>query len=127
MKRVLFAAIAACGLTACMATTDDAGSDMSTARQLATQADLDAVIGKTLTLNPGQSFVVSADGSMIGVWDGAPLVGTYEMRDGYFCRVLTEFVQGPLPEDCQLWILDGDNLTGTRDRGEGASFTYTIS
>ena len=96
------------------------------AKQLRTQSDMAAITGRTLTHQPGQTVVISADGTLSGTWDGKPLAGTYEMRDGYFCRVLSKGPNGPSPEDCQLFVLEGNTLTGTRNRGEGATFTYTL-
>ena len=122
MKYVAIFALFA--LSACQTTGDTA--EMS-GMQLATQNDLNAVIGKTLTFNPGESFVIAANGTMKGNWGGAPLVGTYEMRDGFFCRTLSQGPRGPSPEDCQLLILNGSSLDVTRDRGNGGSFSYTVS
>ena len=125
MKYFVFTALL--GLAACQTTTDADASSQSSVQQLATQTDMSAITGKTLTLNPGQSFVISDDGTLAGTWDGGPLIGTYEMKDGYFCRTLSAGPSGPSPEDCQLLVLDGDQLMGTRDRGNGVSFTYTVS
>ena len=127
MKKILALAAIGMGLAACQTTNDVSTSDAASGRQLATQSDMNAVVGRTITLNPGQSFVISADGTLNGTWDGQPLVGTYEMRDGYFCRTLSQGPRGPAPEDCQLFVLQGNQLMGTRDRGNGSSFTYTVS
>ena len=104
-----------------------ANANQSNSSQLVTQNDLNAVVGKTLTFREGSSFVISADGTLSGFFDGTPLVGTYEMRDGFFCRTLSEGPRGPSPEDCQLLVLDGNVLQVTRDRGNGSSFSYTLS
>lgn len=127
MKHLAAIALATITLTACQTTTDGASVTQSGAKQLATQGDMNAIIGRTLTLNPGQSFVISANGTLNGSWDGKPLVGAYEMRDGFFCRTLSQGPRGPSPEDCQLFVLEGNKLQGTRDRGNGGSFTYTVS
>ena len=88
---------------------------------------MNALAGRTISLDQGQSFIISENGTLDGSWDGKPLVGTYEMRDGFFCRTLSQGPRGPSPEDCQLLVLDGNSLTGSRDRGNGDSFTYTVS
>jgi len=127
MKSIVVMLIAGFGLSACQAVTETVGPAQAVGKQLETQSDMAAVIGNTLTLGPGQSFVISDNGTLNGSWNGMPLVGTYEMRDGYFCRTLSAGPGGASPEDCQLLVLEGTNLMGTRDRGNGASFTYTIS
>ena len=127
MKSIVVMLIAGVGLSACQTVTETAAPAQAAGKQLETQSDMAAVIGNTLTLGPGQSFVISDAGTMNGSWNGMPLIGTYEMRDGYFCRTLSAGPRGPSPEDCQLLVLDGTNLIGTRDRGNGASFTYTMS
>lgn len=127
MKYLAAISLAAITLTACQTTTEGAGAAQSGAMQLATQSDMNAIVGKTLTHSPGQSIVISSDGTLSGSWDGMPIVGTYEMRDGFFCRTLSQGPRGPSPEDCQLLVLDGNTVLGTRDRGTGNSFTYTVS
>jgi hypothetical protein len=119
--------ISGVGLSACQTVTEAVGPAQAAGKQFETQSDTAAVIGNTLTLGPGQSFVISDNGTLDGSWNGMPLVGTYEMRDGYFCRTLSAGPGGGSPEDCQLLVLEGTNLMGTRDRGNGATFTYTIS
>lgn len=114
------------GLAACE-TAPPMAEEPSSATRLATQADMAAITGKMLTLEPGRSYVIGADGTIIGSWDGAPLVGQYEMKDGFFCRTLSQGPNGPSPEDCQILLLDGDTLRGTRDRGDGASFALMVS
>ena len=132
MKPYLILMAGALALTACAETTAEAemAAEPTMAAdatmQLATQEDLAAIIGRTLDFGEGRSFVISADGTLAGDWGGTPLAGTYEMRDGFFCRTLTAGPGGASPEDCQLLILNGDMLDVTRDRGTGASFSYTI-
>lgn len=114
------------GLAACE-TTAPMTEEASSATRLATQADMAAITGKMLTLEPGKSYVIDAAGTIQGTWDGGPLVGQYEMKHGYFCRTLSQGPSGPAPEDCQILLLDGDTLRGTRDRGDGASFALIVS
>ncbi|UWR23440.1 hypothetical protein [Sulfitobacter sp. S190] len=127
MKNIIAMTVIGLGLAACQTTGAQQSVDKDAAMRLATQADMALIDGKTLTLEPGKSYVVSSAGTIRGSWEGKPLVGTYEMRDGYFCRVLTQGPNGPAPEDCQLLVLEGDTLRGTRNRGEGASFRLTVS
>lgn len=74
-------------------------------------------------------FVLRNNGSADGTWNNEPLVGTWEMRDDYWCRILTEFHNAASigPEDCQLWERMGDDtIRVTRDRGAGNSWTQGI-
>ena len=73
-------------------------------------------------------IVVRNDGTFDGTWSNEPIAGTYEMIDGYFCRVLTMFHDASRlnTEDCQLWERDATTVKGTRSRGTGISFVYTI-
>jgi hypothetical protein len=128
MKPIFTAAFAAFFLSACQTTTDNAPvATASSGMQLATQDDMSVIVGKTITFNPGQSFKIASDGTLNGTWDGKPLVGTYQMKDGFFCRTLSAGPRGPSPEDCQLLLLNGNILDVTRDRGAGDAFTYTVS
>jgi len=98
-----------------------------------TDETISAFFDKQLFLFNGESltenFIVVRDGgSFDGTWNDAPIAGTWEMRDGYWCRVITEFFNPDRlgSEDCQLWELNENRIRGTRDRGTGASFVYNI-
>jgi hypothetical protein len=125
MLKAIFTA-GALGLALAACQTTPAAAPV-TNKQLATQEDLGLIIGKTISFNEGQSFRILGNGTIRGRWDGTPLRGTYEMRDGFFCRILTEGPRGPTGEDCQLFVLTGDTIAVTRERGTGASFNYTVS
>ncbi len=86
-----------------------------------------SLVGKKLELN-GNSISLSEDGTFSGTWENVPIAGTWEMKDDYFCRVLTEFHNSDSlgSEDCQLWELKENSVRGTRDRGNGSSFIYAI-
>ncbi len=127
MKKVIGIALISLGLAACETTGPQQSASSNAGMRLATQADISAIDGKTLTLESGKSYVVSSAGTINGSWGGSPLVGTYQMKEGFFCRVLTEGPNGPSPEDCQILVLNGDTLTGTRNRGAGASFRLSVS
>jgi len=127
MNKFALLCVASLGLAACQTNVDGMASAPADGMRLASQSDLNAIVGRTITFAPGQSFVISGNGTLNGSWDGAPLVGTYEMRDGFFCRTLSQGPRGPSPEDCQLFILDGNTISVTRDRGTGGSFDYTVS
>ncbi len=125
--------IAAMGLlTACMSPTSDDGSDMADKASMAadgavtTEAQFrETIVGRTLTFE-GKSLVVNADGTISGPWDGQGITGTWNWSDGAMCRD-GRIGSRVLAPDCQVWELDGSSATVTRDRGNGASFVYTIS
>ena len=87
------------------------------------------VVGRELALqsDPANTVVINADGSIGGVFGGAALAGTWEWRDGAWCRTLTAGPRGPSPEDCQTWTMTDGAFEVTRDRGAGASFTYVYA
>ncbi len=88
---------------------------------------LPSLFGKKLTLDENY-LSLAADGSFSGSWNDAPMAGTWKMENDYFCRTLTQFFkpENTGSEDCQLWEIKGDNVRGTRDKGNGGSFVYTI-
>ncbi|WP_342075381.1 hypothetical protein [Yoonia sp. SS1-5] len=97
------------------------------AGKLSTAADFAPLVGKTLRLNETDFAVMNADGTLSGMFSGADTRGTWQVKDGFWCRTLTAGPRGPSPEDCQVWERSGDTLTIRRNRGQGASFQYTIS
>jgi len=94
-----------------------------------TEAELPNHMGKKWDLN-GDYIVVAEDGTFDGTWKNQPIAGTWEMKDGYWCRVLTVFFEPERTgsEDCQLIEANqtGDKLRGTRNRGKGISFVYAV-
>ena len=93
-----------------------------------TNESIGNLVGKKLDQN-GDFISLTDDGTFSGTWKNKPIAGNWEMRDGYWCRVLTVFHdQSALnKEDCQLWEIDGNALRGTRAKGTGDSFVYTVS
>lgn len=92
-----------------------------------TEENIAIVIGKRLELN-GNHIVISDDGTFAGTWNNAPIAGTWEMRDDFWCRVLTEFFDTSREgiEDCHLIENAGNSVRGTRDRGTGNSYIYQL-
>lgn len=123
-----FAVLSVAALGACQMSETTSMAKPDGPMTVGTQGALDQFVsGKTVILgSDARRFVIDPNGTLSGSWDGKPLVGTYEMRDGFFCRELQQGPGGASPEDCQLFVLDGDQLSVTRDRGNGGSFTYTI-
>ena len=83
--------------------------------------------GKKISLE-GNHIVLAEDGTFDGTWRSEPIAGKWEMRDGYWCRVLTVFFQADRlnQEDCQLWESSEGKLRGTRSKGKGQSFVYSV-
>ena len=93
-----------------------------------TSESIGSLMGKRIDLD-GDYISLTDDGTFSGTWKDKPIAGNWEMRDGYWCRVLTVFHdQDALnKEDCQLWEIDGNALRGTRAKGTGVSIMYTVS
>ena len=129
MYRFSLLALTVAGLSACDAPSTTSGSATSEPLRIATEADFAKIAGKTLTLDGNDSvfFVFGADGTLTGTTPGGPVMGTHAMRDGFWCRTLTQGAPRAPRQECQVLVLDGDKLTGTRDRGKGSSFTYIVS
>ncbi|MGX9856267.1 hypothetical protein ACR03S_12605 [Limimaricola variabilis] len=86
-----------------------------------------AIVGKRLTIEDTSSpsfLVVNAEGTMEGVYEGTAYAGTWQWRDGYFCRTGTFGFE--LPENCQLWEISGDRARSIRDRGQGSVSNYRL-
>jgi len=92
-----------------------------------TSDTVSTLFDKKLTLD-ANFFVVSSDGSFSGNWNSAPMAGTWEFENDYFCRTLTVFFKSENTGtmDCQLWEIKNDKVRGTRNKGKGTSFTYEI-
>lgn len=110
-------------LSACMADDMANGPD----KTLSTAADFAPLFGKRLAFSDADFVTINANGTLSGEFGGEDTLGTWELRDGYWCRVLTAGPRGPQPEDCQLFVQKGNVLSITRDRGNGNSFDYTIT
>ena len=82
MKRHIFALASAVLLGACNATTEPEAPVPLTAGPITTaEAFGAAVVGRTLTIGDN-SLVIAADGTLAGTFNDAPLLGTWEFRDG---------------------------------------------
>jgi len=134
MKMKLLATAATVAvITACTANVDNSTkTGVEPAKEMAgvritNDSELAVLIGKKLTIKNDYA-VINADGTLSGSFKNLPIEGTWVMSDGYWCRTLTKASEHALkiPTDCQLFMLDGNNLNATRNKGNGKSFTYVV-
>ena len=113
-------------LTACAGTAPMPPAEPGV-MQLQSQEALTPYIGRRLTRDNGDYVVMAADGTFAGVYSQTVTTGSYVMRDGFFCRVVTAGPSGPAPEDCQVVTVSDDKVTFVRERGTGAAVVYTMT
>lgn len=84
------------------------------------------VAGRELRMWPlGISLVVEPDGEIRGNALGWDVTGTWEWRDGYFCREM-DWSGYPIPMNCQLVEAEGESLRFTVDQGRGESASFSL-
>jgi hypothetical protein len=83
-----------------------------------------AIVGKPIRLREGVVFTVNADNTITGDVNGQTATGTWTFEDGFWCRRIT--LGDIFTEDCQLWVVEGDRLVITREKGTGESFSYRL-
>ena len=83
--------------------------------------------GRTLQLNLFRiSLAVLPDGRIDGKALGWPVTGSWEWKDGFFCREM-DWSGSPIPFNCQLVeARDGDHMRFTIDRGAGETATFKL-
>lgn len=87
---------------------------------------LGTVAGKELRMWPlGISLIVEPDGEIKGNALGWDVTGTWEWRDGYFCREM-DWSGYPIPMNCQLVEAEGRNVRFTVDQGAGQSASFVL-
>lgn len=119
MKPVFYASIASLGLTGM------AGAD-GYSRISERDAFVGTVAGKELRMWPlGISLVVEPDGDIRGNALGWDVTGTWEWRDGYFCREM-DWSGYPIPMNCQLVEAEGGTVRFTVDQGRGDSASFSL-
>ena len=84
----------------------------------------DTVVGRSIRLDDGIVFTVNADYTITGDVNGQAATGTWAFEDGFWCRRIV--LGDAFTEDCQLWVVDGDRLVITREKGTGESFSYRV-
>lgn len=122
----IFSFLVALSLAGCTGTSEPM-SLATVPGQMTTEAEFAALAGRRLETGEADFVVLNADGTLTGVYGGIETLGTWELRDGYFCRVVTTGPAGAMAEDCQLFVRDGNQLTISRDKGAGKAAVYTIT
>lgn len=85
----------------------------------------EAVVGKVLTL-PLVRLQVRSDGTIVGTGAARRVVGNWDWRDGYFCRVL-KWGSRDLGHNCQQVGFVGEKLRFTSDRGAGDFADFRVA
>lgn len=71
--------------------------------------------------------IISSDGKISGETNGTKFVGAWAWNKRFWCRTLVVGGES-VPQDCQKVTLDGNQVTFTRNKGNGESGgTYTIT
>ena len=110
-------------LTACQPTAPPATQGTVAAGPITTAAAFDqVVVGRRLTLGDNH-VTANPDGTLVGEFNDAPLLGTWEFRDGRFCRTLTQHATQAATSECQNMALNADGSIDVTQAG-GRSFTY---
>ena len=119
----LLLATAACQTTATDPALAAAPAPAATAASAQATAQIQGQLaGKTLT-NADSTLALTKDGALIGKSkSGAVIRGTWEAKDGKFCRTLTEPAAAAGTE-CQNVTIQGDQLTLVRANGQVVTYT----
>ncbi|MCX7643868.1 MAG: dihydrodipicolinate reductase [Rhodobacteraceae bacterium] len=87
---------------------------------------LDTVANRELRYGMfGIALRVLPDGRIAGEAMGWGVTGTWEWRDGYFCREM-DWSGTPIPPNCQLVETSGERVRFTVDRGAGRSAAFAL-
>jgi hypothetical protein len=92
--------------------------------RIVSAAQFDATVAGKTASNDLATVTIHRDGRVTGVSDGQAFAGTWEWRDGYWCRTITAPVT--VAEDCQVWELRDGLLIITRDKGTGGQLRFAL-
>lgn len=119
--------LAGLGLAACEQQADMSSSTATTpaVQRISTVEQIQPLLDRRWNFGDGMYTVLRPDGSFAGDF-GRSVAGTWEMRDGYWCRTITQGAGTAPPTNCQLLQGDGSNFTATRDKGTGKAVPFTL-
>ena len=84
------------------------------------------IAGKELRIGLfGIRLKVMPDGQIDGEARGWGVTGTWSWQDGYFCREM-DWSGTPVPYNCQLVEVRGNQMRFTVDRGSGDDATFNL-
>ena len=87
---------------------------------------LSLISGKNLTNRLyGVDLAVKPNGTINGKGAGWDIIGTWSWQNGYFCREMT-WGGDPIPYNCQLVEVAGNDLRFTVDQGAGQSASFRL-
>lgn len=118
-SKVLVSGILALTLAGCV----DTSLPVTKGRISTEDQFLATVAGKTIS-NSDTTISIKHNGTITGVTHGNEISGTWEWRDGFWCRTITE--PAVTPEDCQVWEITQSQLVITREKGAGEVLRYAL-
>lgn len=87
---------------------------------------LQLIAGKSLTIRLyNLALNVTPDGSISGGALGWDINGNWSWQNGYFCRELS-WGDDPIPYNCQLVEVAGNQMRFTTDQGSGDSAVFGL-
>ena len=104
-----------------------AGPALAEYRPVTDKAEfLGLIAGKALTNRLyNLTLSVSPDGQIAGSALGWEVTGSWAWQDGFFCREMA-WGGDPIPYNCQLVEVDGDEMRFTVDQGAGDSASFRL-
>jgi len=113
---------------ACLFATMSTGTAMAQDyRAVTDQSEFMALIGgKNLTNRLyGVNLSVRPNGTISGTGAGWDIKGTWSWQNGYFCREMS-WGGDPIPYNCQLVEIAGNDMRFTVDQGAGDSAAFRL-
>ena len=93
-----------------------------------TASVVQSILGKNLTNDQVSESVISADGTLSGVYSGTAYSGTWDIRDGKYCRAIPAFNVDGCQDVVALANADGEVVAVEfRNPGEDSGNRYTIN
>lgn len=96
-------------------------------RAVTDQSEFLALIGNKNLTNRlyGVNLAVNPNGTINGKGAGWDITGTWSWQGGFFCREMT-WGGDPIPYNCQLVEVAGNDVRFTVDQGAGQSASFRL-